>query len=261
MARLKRILKDPKVARDLKTIGLDDPLRLATSRHLGDRELRAWVAGIPLHTDDRPVVEFWAPGEAGDDASAYRFLKSAGASHPAVVRHVGGLTRRDLGCRIAARPFLLSGHRAWMENDEEQARRFYLHALQTCPGDPAVRMLLGIGAEKTSRLEEHSREPLSHPDSLAQLGAVRLYEGEYKQALDLFAAGRVVNPKDAGSLLGIGLAHLGAGRCRAARVVLFRVLASGAPKPLWDRALFALVLARLPGPLCRGLWALTFTGL
>jgi spermidine synthase len=261
MARLKRILKNPRVARDLKTIGLDDPLRLATSRHLGDRELRAWVAGIPRHTDDRPVVEFWAPWEAGDDASAYRFIQAAGASFPAVVRHVGALTRRDLGCRIASRPFMLSGHRAWLEDDEEEARRFYLHALQTCPGDPAVRVLLGIGAEKISRLEEHSREPLSHPDSLVQLGAVRLYEGEYSKALGLFAAGLVVNPKDAGSFLGIGLAHLGAGSCRAARVALFKVLASGASKPLRDRALSALVLARLPGPLCRGLWALTFAGL
>ena len=130
-----------------------------------------------------------------------------------------------------------------------------------CKPAPAIPRRERFGVEKTSRLEEHSREPLSHPDSLAQLGAVRLYEGEYQQALDLFAAGRVVNPKDAGSLLGIGLAHLGVGRCRAARVVLFSVLASGAEKPIWDRALSALVLARLPGPLCRGLWALTFAGL
>lgn len=261
LARVGRVLQNPQVARDLKAIGLDDPLRLATSRHLDDRTLRAWAAGAGLHTDDRPVVEFWAPLESGDDASAYRFLLSAGAAHPAVVQNVGALTRRDLACRIASRPGLLSGHRAWLEEDEEAARWFYLHALRACPQDPGVRILLGIGEPETARLLEQIRRPLSNPGALSRLGAVRLYEGDYRRALDLFAAARVVNPKDPGALLGVGLAHLGAGRGRAARVVFFRVLASGAPEPLAGRALAALALARLPAPLGSGLWALTFVGL
>jgi len=261
MARVKRILKNPKVARDLKAIGLDDPLRLATSRQLDDHRLRAWVAGSALHTDDRPVVEFWAPLESGDDASGYRFLLSAGPAAPAVVRHVGALTRRELGCRMAARPGLLAGHRAWLEGDEERARLYYLHALRACPDDPGVRTLLGIGKEKTARLQEQIHRPLSNPGALVQLGAVRLYEGDFRRALDLFAAARVANPKDPGALLGIGLAHLGAGRSRAAGVVLFSVLASGAGGPLEKRALAALALARLPALLGRGLWALTFAGL
>ena len=261
MARIKRVLKNPEVARDLKAIGLDDPLRLATSRHVDDRALRAWVAGSTLHTDDRPVVEFWAPLESGDDASAYRFLLSAGPAHPAVVLHVGALTRRDLGCRIAARPGLLAGHRAWLEGDEETARLHYLRALRACPDDPGVRTLLGIGKEKTARLQEQIRRPLKNPGAFVQLGVVRLYEGDFRRALDLFAAGRVANPKDAGALLGAGLVHLAAGRSRAARLVLLRVLSSGIGEPLQERALAALALARLPAPLGRGLWALTFAGL
>jgi len=261
MARVKRVLKNPKVARDLKAIGLDDPLRLATSRQLDNRTLRAWVAGSGLHTDDRPVVEFWAPLESGDDASAYRFLLSAGPAHPAVVRHTGALTRRDLGCRLAARPGLLSGHRAWLEGDEDTARLFYLRALRACPEDPGVRTLLGIGEERTARLQEQIHRPLSNPGALVLLGAVRLYEGDFRRALDLFAAGRLANPRDPGALLGIGLAHLGAGRSRAARLVLFKSLVAGAGGPVRERALAALVLARLPGPLGRGLEALTFAGL
>lgn len=261
MARVKRILENPKVARDLKAIGLDDPLRLATSRQLDDRVLRDWVADSELHTDDRPVVEFWAPLESGDDASAYRFLLSAGPAPPAVVRHVGALTRRDLGCRIVTRPGLLSGHRAWLEEDEETARLYYLRALRACPDDPGVRTLLGIGMEKTARLEEKIHRPLSNPTALTQLGVVRLYEGDYRRALDLFAAGRVANPRDPGALLGVGLAHLGAGRSRAARLVFFRVLASGIGGPVEERALAALALARLPAPLGKSLWALTFAGL
>jgi len=261
MSRVKRVLKNPKVARDLRAIGLDDPLRLATSRHLDGRTLRAWVADSALHTDDRPVVEFWAPLESGDDASAYRFLLSAGPATPAVVRHVGALTRRDIGCRIASRPGLLSGHRAWLEGDLEGARLFYLRALRACPDDPGVRVLLGIGEEKTARLEEQIHRPLSNPGALVLLGAVRLYEGDYRRALDLFAAGRLANPRDLGALMGVGLAHLGAGRSRAARRVLFRILASGAGEQLEKRALAALSLARLPAPLGRALWALTFAGL
>jgi hypothetical protein len=121
--------------------------------------------------------------------------------------------------------------------------------------------LLGIGAEKTARLEEQIHRPLSNPGALVGLGAVRLYEGDFRRALDLFAAGRLANPRDAGALLGVGLAHLGAGRSRAAGRVLFRVLASGASEPIQKRALAALALARLPAPLGRGLWALTFAGL
>jgi hypothetical protein len=90
---------------------------------------------------------------------------------------------------------------------------------------------------------------------------VRLYEGDYRRALDLFAAGRRATPRDLGALLGVGLAHLGAGRSRAARLVFFRVLFSGADGPLQERALAALALARLPAPLGRALWALTFAGL
>jgi hypothetical protein len=44
-------------------------------------------------------------------------------------------------------------------------------------------------------------------------------------------------------------------------VVFFRVLASGAGGPLEKRALAALALARLPAPLGKSLWVLTFAGL
>jgi Flp pilus assembly protein TadD len=133
--------------------------------------------------------------------------------------------------------------------------------LRACPEDPGVRTLLGIGKEKTARLEDQIHRPLSNPGALARLGAVRLYEGDYRRALDLFAAARVANPRDPGALLGIGLAHLGAGRRRAARLVLFKTLTAGVAGPLERRALLALALARLPAPLGRGLWALTFAGL
>lgn len=47
-----------KVRADLATIHVDDPYEVAGMMLLGERDVDALVAGEPLHTDNRPVLEF-----------------------------------------------------------------------------------------------------------------------------------------------------------------------------------------------------------
>jgi tetratricopeptide (TPR) repeat protein len=60
-ARVTRALADARLGADLRSVGALDPLALA-SNYVADRAgALAYAGGAPIHTDDRPVLEFSAP--------------------------------------------------------------------------------------------------------------------------------------------------------------------------------------------------------
>lgn len=61
---LARSLKDPRLAANLATIGMDDPTSLVATYVRGPRFLRDYTASTPLVTDDQPLLEYtrwWRP--------------------------------------------------------------------------------------------------------------------------------------------------------------------------------------------------------
>ncbi len=220
------------VRADLAPIGLADPARLAATRALDGEGLRRFAGSAAAHTDDRPVVEFLAPLEGGDDESAYAALSAAGppsAPVPVIARDVH--LRRRLGRRLLQRPWLLAGHRARLADRPEQARRLYLTALRLSPDDALAQGLLGLQAPGAV-------------DDPARRGVIRLLRGDrpgaradLEQALD-------ERPADPALRLALGLA-LGFGP--RAQELLLEAAVSDRP-PVAERARRALVFERL-GPL------------
>lgn len=242
-------LSEKKLARDLAEVGLNDPARLAASRHLDRAALLRFARGIARHTDDRPVVEYWAPTESGDDASAYVALKAAGPPSPPVATSTRSASlQRKLAKRLSVRPWLLAGHEAYLAGDEKRARACYLAALRRSPDDQAVRSLLGLGGGRVEALLTRLTQQPDDADSLAELGTIRLLEGDPFAAIKHLSAARKKRPRNPAIRLGLGLALLEAGDAGQARLLLRRLAADDSPTALAWRA--RLGLARLElGPI------------
>ncbi|RME24273.1 MAG: hypothetical protein D6806_09865, partial [Deltaproteobacteria bacterium] len=135
LAALRKMLRKPPIQSRLEGIGLADAARIAVSRHFDGQALRAIAAGATPNSDLRPVVEYTAPLEGGDDFSAYRFLQLHPPSGPPrLIPDSGAAALEKISRRLRLRPLLLAGHGALAEGDERLARFFFMTALKLDPG-------------------------------------------------------------------------------------------------------------------------------
>jgi hypothetical protein len=217
--------------------------------------LRALARGVAWHTDDRPTVEFWAPLEGGDDASAYEFLDAAGAASPPLVKGLTAAERNPVAGRYRVRPWLLAGHRAFLEDDGQAARLLYLRALRLEVADPATRSLLGLPPDPVSD------DRAAGSQAGVRLGMIRTIEGDSHRAVQLLDEALKENPRDSRVLLGLGLAWLEAGRCGRAREALMDAWRADPAGAVSRQILLAYRVAILPDPICKLSWVLTFAAL
>lgn len=63
-AKLMKAMAAPRVAADLKSLGLDDPAKVMRTFIAAAPRLQEYAAGVPLNTDDNAYVAFHALGEA-----------------------------------------------------------------------------------------------------------------------------------------------------------------------------------------------------
>ena len=61
LGRLKEVYAIPEVRRDLEGIGVADLNQIASFLYLDHESFREYVGDGPLHTDDRPTLEFSSP--------------------------------------------------------------------------------------------------------------------------------------------------------------------------------------------------------
>jgi hypothetical protein len=66
----RRLASNPRAADELARAGFGSALDLARGLVADERGLAAWAAGAPLHTDDRPLLEFSAARQLARDHSA-----------------------------------------------------------------------------------------------------------------------------------------------------------------------------------------------
>jgi len=251
MRRIRRALENRSVRADLQEISLDDAARLASLRHFDDHTLRSFSKGAVLHTDDRPLIEFLAPGESGDDASAYDFLRYVGRSCSSVsLSHIQSGDLALVGLQVLERPWMLAGHKAYLEGREQDARALYLRAMLLAPADPAPRMLVGLDDRQIERI-------MKRPG----MGAALVLQGRPRKALETLKPTLASDPENPQANLVRGEALLRLGRSGEASHAFERVLIRARHGRLSDWAIGGLVRARLPGPLEMVIWALTFAGL
>jgi len=259
LARIRKVLENRKVQSDLRYIGLDDPTRLAASYYFNDAQLRKFVGGADLHSDDRPLVEFLAPLESGDDASSYRFLEAPGQASAYLPVECSAEDLGRIGLKLAMRPWLLAAHRAFFEEDERTARTLYIRALRMSPTDNVPRTLLGALPYKIKTLNDEIQK--GDEQARAKLGAIHLLEGRYYQALEVIQPGLLKNERDPMANLVSGMASLLLGDSRRAQEAFLEVIRATRHGLLHDRAMQGLALSRLPRFLQIIIEALTFYGL
>ena len=140
----------PAVGRDLRQVGIEDPAQIMSFMYLDHKEYRAYVGAGPLHTDDRPVLEFSSPvsfysggvplyslTEKWNSLRTRSFLplvinateeeRSAYARDEKFYRILGSLNRRE---------FLKKDSRDNRLHDLEEGIRLLDDALKLRPDDP-----------------------------------------------------------------------------------------------------------------------------
>lgn len=74
--RLRDGMALPAVARDLRDVGIEDPLLFPFFLYLDEEAIRQYVDSAALHTDDHPILEFFSPaGYYYEDKVATVFLR------------------------------------------------------------------------------------------------------------------------------------------------------------------------------------------
>jgi spermidine synthase len=259
LARIRKALENKNVHGDLRYIGLDDPTRLAASYYFNDAQLRKFVSSADLHSDDRPVVEFLAPLESGDDTSSYHFLKAPGQASRHLPVDCSAEDLGRIGQKLAMRPWLMAAHQAFFEDDERTARMLYTRALRMSPADNVPRTLLGARPNRIKLLNEEIQK--GDKRARLKLAAIHLLEGRYLEALEVIQPSLLKKEPGRQAYLVSGMACLLLGYSDRAADSFLEVVRDNRHGLLHDKAMLGLVFLRLPRFLQIVIETLTFYGL
>ena len=89
----RRLAANPRAADELARAGFGSALDLARGLVADERGLGPWAAGAPLHTDDRPSLEFSAARQLARDHSGAIVAALVGAGEAAGPLELGGVGR------------------------------------------------------------------------------------------------------------------------------------------------------------------------
>jgi len=136
-------------------VGMDHPLAfLAWTYALGDADVRKYCGAGPIHTDDRPTLEFTAPRHFHAKRSlqileSLASFKDSMLPQPIIGLQVGP-KEGALLLAVAAQSFLQNG-------DEAHARKLVAQALASDPGSSRAWAQQGLLHEKADRIPEALR--------------------------------------------------------------------------------------------------------
>lgn len=134
-------LRAPAIREDLERWGLADPYNFLASFVMGPEGVDAFVAGMPINTEDRPRIEF-SRVKAFDAAYSLRYAAESLAALLAHrrsplpwVRNLGERGRQQLERYAVARGFALVGLGWEATGAGDAARRAFLTAVRLNPRD------------------------------------------------------------------------------------------------------------------------------
>ena len=151
LADWQRRMSDPDVARDLASVDLGSPYKLACSLLVSEDELYRFTGDGPVHTDDRPILDYLTHAGVYDDTLAenVRALLACRTDGRRFVtsRPIG--VPRDRFAAIWDRWYraighTLTGHVFWRQGDLESAGEAYRRAGRLVPDDAGIARLAGL---------------------------------------------------------------------------------------------------------------------
>ncbi|HEY3450230.1 MAG TPA: fused MFS/spermidine synthase [Myxococcales bacterium] len=216
LSRIQERLRIPEVGKDLRESSVSDAEDLLSMVIGGPSDARAFGAGAPLLTDDRPVMEFASPKTRGNQT--FRNVKALlDACRQPLEAYEGAetLSQELRDCR-ASRGLIDALVNAKRSKGATAAQDF-LAAARSAPG--------------LSRALEYART------ATATQAQTLLARGQVDEACSLFEVHLAADPGAGNLWLNLGLAQARGGRVDAARRTLARALEDPASRPAAQDAL------------------------
>jgi spermidine synthase len=230
---LNRRLREPKIEADLAPFGMAQAEALLDAFLAGPEKLEEWVGGLPVQTDDHPIVPFTTAYSAGRRMSAPMLLSVRSKIWPRL-RNVypdGPDVRTAITTASEAQGFLLAGNldralEMWPESKKLQlykkqaalGRTYYLQLAKHYPADPDKLFEIGSYLGNLGHVEEAGKmyqqalryRPGDQKITL-NLALVLMDQGNHRQAETLLGELVKNNPKSALAHYNLGIVLADAG--------------------------------------------------
>ncbi len=185
-----RRLEAPVIREDLEPYGLTDPPDVLGLRLTDERGIDRMVEGVPLNTDDRPVISFptTLPGETDNLDNLTRVLPFR---TPPRLTNLTAEASREIKSMLEALPFRLQGELFYYSGEAVKAHRELHRALSRYPADRRSHELLSRMEKKRAKdrtLADAALRREPDAEGLFAQGYLAYTRNEYQQAKDFFLA-------------------------------------------------------------------------
>jgi hypothetical protein len=245
---LVRTMRLDGVAEDLREIGLADPDKLIASFVCDDRSLTDILAGYPLNTEDRPLLEFEAPRYGYNPAPVFENMNplyQRGNDVLPLVRNAPPAVRERIAAMQRANPVIFLGHHEYRMHNWFRAYEQYAAAKLLTPDDASLDDLLLFDEMERNIAAGRERPNLNTLWLAHALAQIRIRQGLHSQAVTMAAHFTTFIPSPPsedpevlalGSALNMTLAeaYLRAGNTRRAREYYDRASSYRAQRESWE---------------------------
>lgn len=182
----RRRMSAPSIREDLAHSQLDDPAVLASRYLIGGPRLARYVAGAPLNTDDRPLIEFTRSSKVDEKSIIDRLIALRANSTPPV--HVSSdvdRTRSRFDACWRSATWLMRGQvEHWYPGTARSLRAeiAFRKALLACPDNQDVRHNLTFSESVKREVARQLADRPGHVGALVRLGAIAMEEGRLDDA-------------------------------------------------------------------------------
>ena len=178
----KRRIEKESVKADLELVNMSDPITLLDSFMMDEDTVDQYVGNGPLHTDDRPRMEFFGTRMGDTSSPNILGMKNFRKSVIPLLSNMGedaDNIESQLRLYSRATEYTISGQLFYVKGDFENSTRQYEMASSINPQDDNVKWLMGYVHEvmDDEAIEEYRRIVKLQPDSAtAHAGLGLLYQ-------------------------------------------------------------------------------------
>jgi spermidine synthase len=206
------------VRADLERVGIESPYGLLGHFLMDEQSVRSYSAGAPLHTDNRPILEFSAPKhlyETGIQANLAGMVPYIGSISPLLTNVADPDAESEIQQYVQARSHSIQALRFMGQDNWEKALAETEEALVNNPGDIFMRemhvqacLLLGQAQRATRSLVEGIDAVPSYAPFYAELADIYQELKQYEEAIEVYGEGLKLVPDNAFAYYWRGFVHL-----------------------------------------------------
>lgn len=208
-------LQQEEVRVDLERVGIKDSYGVLGHFLMDEQSVISYSVGAPLHTDNRPILEFSAPKnlyEAGLQANLESMEPYIGNVLPLLINVADSEAEGKIQQYVQSRNHFIQALLFAGQNNWEEALAETEATLANNPGNMFVRelhvQLLGQTQQAVDSLLEGINAVPSFAPFYIKLGDIYIHLQQYEKALELFGEALKFIPDNAFIYYFRGLAHL-----------------------------------------------------